>query len=106
MPDYDISSDSLGLVFTFTNHSDSDIRAFTGTIFFFDLFDREQLGIALTVDSTPLRAGSTTRDDSWSFELNMFMPEHKWVATRKLTDMKAVFVTTAILFSDGRQLGL
>lgn len=106
LPDYGTFSDQLALKFEFENRSTRTIRAFTGRLFFFDLFGRERLDFSLTVDRTPMQAGARRVDDSWSFELNQFMEEHNWVAVHELHDMSTVFVVQAVIFADGSQLGM
>ncbi|MGQ0433893.1 MAG: zinc ribbon domain-containing protein [Microthrixaceae bacterium] len=106
MPDLDRYTDLLQMTFAFENLGDKDIRAFTGTVFFFDLFGREQMNLGLTVDTSVLSARTRRVEDTWSIELYDFNDEHKWVRSHALDDMRVVFVTSAVLFSDGSQLGL
>lgn len=106
MPELDRYTDLLAMTFAFENLGDKDIRAFTGTVFFFDLFAREQMNLGLTVDTSVLPAKSRRVEDTWSIELNDFSAEHKWVRSHELDDMRVVFITSAVLFTDGSQLGM
>jgi hypothetical protein len=94
----------LQLEYGFDNQGKRDIRAFTGTQRFLDLFDRDQLSISLTVDTRVLHAGQAVDDKSWSFELNNFIAEHNWIAARSLAEVKAPFEIENILFTDGTSL--
>jgi hypothetical protein len=88
---------------TYENKSSRDIRAFTGTIRFNDLFDRKLFESSITI-SDPVAAGTR---GTWSggIEYNEFVDEHQALRNTPLENMKVVWLPASILFADGSRLG-
>jgi len=95
---------TLGLKFEYGNRSERDIRAFTGTVVFRDIFDRDVLRVSLTADS-PLAAGATIIDADKSLDINEFNDAHKKIVNSEIENLRVSFEPQSILFSDGSRLG-
>jgi hypothetical protein len=97
-------SNQLELDLEYANDFDEEIRAFTGTMVFMDIFDREFLRVRLTVDER-IPAGRTVRDRGKVFEINQFMASHQQLVTTDLDNLRMKFESASIMFSDGRTIG-
>jgi hypothetical protein len=98
-------SDHLGLEMSYTNNADKEIRAFTGIVYFKDVFDREILKIGLTVDSYKIKPGQAVIDKGKSIELNKFDSNHSKLKGTSIENLHVSFEVTAIIFADGSKLG-
>jgi hypothetical protein len=76
-----------------------DVRAFSGTLSFRDLFDKEITSVTLTHEDG-LRAGSTA---VWKggIEFNQFIPAHQRLLSIAPTDLQVSFATDVIIYKDG-----
>jgi len=86
----------------FKNNGDKEIRAFTGTVIFTDLFDKEIKSFGLTYDEG-VPAGKITNYDA-STDYNQFMDEDTQLRSKDLKDVKVVWKPEKILFADGTTL--
>ena len=94
--------DYITFKLAFENKVDKEIRAFTGTIIFTDLFDKEIKSISITYDQ-PI-AAKTTRKWSAQIDYNKFVDSDQRLASKKLADIKTIWKPEKILFSDGTSL--
>jgi hypothetical protein len=93
----------LALRCSYENVSRRDIRAFTGTVIFQDLFDREIYKVSVTI-SDPVKAGQQA---TWkgSLNYNQFNAAQERLRAAELRDMKIVWVPVSVIFSDGTRVG-
>lgn len=96
--------DRVALEFEYENRTERDIRAFTGTVIFKDIFDRPFLRVNLTVDD-PIGAGQTVRDSDKSLATNQFDADHQKLIATDLANLRLGFEVESILFMDGTRLG-
>ena len=96
-------SDYVVIKCTYENTSEKNVRAFTGSLRFTDLFGKPIYESGLTI-SDPVAAGER---GNWSgtIEYNQFMDEHKSLRNTKLEDMKVIWLPSEILFADGSTIG-
>lgn len=87
----------------FENHSQKDVRAFTGAIRFTDLFDKPITDVDITV-SDPVKAGAKGTSPVW-VEYNNFNDTLRALRTVELKDLKVVWVPRSIIHSDGTRIG-
>jgi hypothetical protein len=93
----------LTLNCSYQNTSETDVRAFTGTVLFQDLFGREIFKVRVTIsDSIP--SGQAA---AWNgtVDYNQFIESHRHFLETRLEDMKVVWLPSSIIFSDGTQIG-
>jgi len=83
----------------FTSNLDKDLRAFTGTVVFNDLFDRTILRVGITVEDA-LAAGGTVK---WSggIDYNQFMDHHRTLRSKDAKDLKTEFELESVIYADG-----
>lgn len=93
------SGDRIDFVFRFTNHLMKDIRAFTGAVFFRDLFERNILRVDLTNEQMVQPKGSI--DWRGGIEFNQFDSDHQRLLTVDQKDLSVDFVVQHIIFADG-----
>jgi hypothetical protein len=95
--------DYITLKCTYQNVSGKDIRAFTGSVRFADLFDKEILTSGLTIDD-PIKANDKA---TWSgtIKYNQFRDAHQSFRNAELANMKVTWIPKSIIFADGTQLG-
>lgn len=95
--------DYISLGFVFKNLTDKDIRGFTGTVIFNDIFDKEISKTNLSYDEI-LPAGKTVR---WNGQkkYNQFRDEDKKLANTELNNLKLVWMPEKVLFTDGTKIG-
>jgi len=95
--------DYISLGFVFKNFTDKDIRGFTGTVIFNDIFDKEIAKTNLSIDEV-LPAGKTVR---WQGQrkYNQFDAEDKKLANTELNNLKIVWMPEKVLFTDGTKVG-
>ncbi len=96
--------DSLRLEFEYSNYSEKEIRAFTGTVVFSDIFERPFHRVTLTVDD-PIPARRSIRDAEKALETNQFSDEHQQLIATDLEDLTVDFEVKSILFADGTRMG-
>ena len=96
--------DRINFTFTYENVGDLDIRAFTGTAAFFDLFGRPIKSLSLTYDES-LAAGKSAVDRDKGFEPNQFIDSDQKLMTAELEDVEFRFEMKSILFADGTRIG-
>jgi hypothetical protein len=87
----------------YENVSGKDIRAFTGTVRFADLFDKEIMNVNLTIQD-PIKASAKA---TWngSIKFNQFREEHESLRNAELTNMKITWIPRSVIFADGTKLG-
>lgn len=88
---------------SYENASGRDIRAFTGTIVFQDLFEKQILRLGITI-SEPIKAGQLA---TWSgtVNYNQFMDAHQRLRATELQDMRIGWEPASIIFADGSRIG-
>ena len=93
----------LSLKCSYSNTAAKDIRAFTGTIVFQDLFGKEVYKVGITI-SDPIKAGA---QGSWNgtVNFNQFNDAQQRFRAANLQDMKVIWVPSSILFADGTRTG-
>jgi len=96
-------SDYVVIKCAYENKSQKDVRAFTGSVRFTNLFGKLIFESGLTI-SDPVAAGEK---GNWTgtIEYNQFVDEHKSLRNTKLEDMKVVWLPSQILFADGSTIG-
>ena len=94
--------DQITLKCVYKNTSEKDIRAFTGTLAFTDLFDKEISSHTLTV-SDPVTSGESGK---WSgyIKYNQFVGHMTQLRNADLKDLKTKWTTESVLFADGSAL--
>jgi hypothetical protein len=75
-------------------------RAIKGILQLQDLFGQTKMKVNWTIDK-PLAPGEVFVEKGTGFRYNMFMSDHQWVNGTDLTNMKAVFAATNIIYQDG-----
>lgn len=88
--------------FIFENKTDKNIKAFTGQIFFTDLFDKEISNLSLTYDDG-IKAKSTKKWNAQT-DYNQFKDEHVSLKNKDIEDLKVNWVPKKIIFSDNSTL--
>ena len=83
---------------SYENVSARDIRAFTGTVIFQDLFGREIHRVSVTI-SDPVKAGQQATWDGVA-NYNQFIEAQQRFRAAELRDMKVVWAPISIMFSD------
>ena len=95
--------DYITIKVAYENKSGKNIRAFTGSIQFTDLFGKEIFESGLTV-SDPVAAGARSTWEG-TIEYNQFRDQHQALRNASLADMKVVWKPSQILFEDGTSVG-
>jgi hypothetical protein len=95
--------DSITIKCVYENRSGKDIRAFTGTVRFTDLFGKLIFQSGLTV-SNPIKVGGKA---TWvgSVDYNQFIDSHRSLRNTELTNMKIVWLPRSMIYADGTQAG-
>lgn len=91
--------DYLSYDVAFDNKSGKDIRAVKGTLLITDLFDSKITAVSL-VEDDGLPAGKITRR-SYTTKYNQFRDEDVRLRNKNLKDLKVIWTTEKIIFSDG-----
>jgi len=93
----------LTLKCSYQNASERDIRAFTGTIIFQDLFGKEIYRVSVTI-SDPIKAG---QQSTWNgtVNYNQFVEAQQRFRAAELRDMQVVWAPASIIFADGTRIG-
>jgi hypothetical protein len=93
----------LTLKCSYQNASERDIRAFTGTVIFQDLFGKEIYRASVTI-SDPIKAGQQA---TWNgtVNYNQFVEAQQRFRAAELRDMQVVWVLASIIFADGTRIG-
>lgn len=94
-----VYEDAITFSAAFENRAGKDIRAFEGSLTFFDLLDNRILGSKLAI-TDPVKAGATL---NWAGQLdyNQFVDNHERLRGESLENLKTEFIVTKILFADG-----
>ena len=95
--------DSVRLQFRFENIGDKDIRAFTGTVRFNDLFGRNIASLSLTHDEV-LEAGRAI-GEARTIQVSGFTVGASKLADTEYENMRIIFEPKSIIFTDGTQIG-
>ena len=95
--------DHITIKCAYENTSGKDIRAFTGSVRFNDLFGKRIFESGLTI-SDPIKA---SMKDTWegTIDYNQFIDSHRSLRNTDLKDMKIVWVPKSIIFGDGSTVG-
>ena len=96
--------DFVALEFEYANKADKDIRAFTGTVVFKDIFERPFLRLNLTFDQR-IAAGHSVRDKDRSLKTNQFSDEQQKLINTELENLRVGFEVESVLFADGTKMG-
>lgn len=81
------------------NLTNTDIRAFDGTLSFTDLLDNNVYSSKLSIND-PLKSGSTIQW-SGSIKYNQFMDDHQRLRNERQENLKLKFTARKVLFVDG-----
>lgn len=94
-----IYDDAITFALELGNRTGKDVRAFEGTLTFYDLLDNRILGSKLTI-TNGIKVGAKT---TWKGELdyNQFMDSHQRLANEALENLKIEFRASKVLFGDG-----
>jgi hypothetical protein len=79
---------------------DKPARAIKGLLQLQDLFGETKMQLKLTI-SDPLSPGQSIVLKDVGFKYNQFKNEHRWTDATGISDMRADFVVTSILYEDG-----
>ena len=95
--------DYILLGFVFKNESGKNIRGFTGTVLFNDIFDNEIARTTISYDQI-IPAGKTVK---WNGQrqYNQYIDADKKLATTELSNIKIVWFPEKVLFTDGSKIG-
>lgn len=95
--------DYITIYVAYENRSPKDVRAFTGSVKFDDLFDKPIYRINLTV-SDPVTAGAKS---TWNgtVRFNKFDAEQVAFRNAELKDTKVTWLPSSVLFADGQRIG-
>lgn len=88
--------------FAFQNKTDKDIRAFTGTIYINDLFDKEITNFSLTYDDGV--PANSTKNWNAQTDYNQFIDKDVTLKGKDIDDLKIKWVPEKIIFSDNSTL--
>jgi len=93
----------LTLKCSYQNSSERDIRAFTGTVIFQDLFGKEIYRASVTIPD-PIKAGQQA---TWNgtVNYNQFVEAQQRFRAADLRNMQVVWVPASIIFADGTRIG-
>ena len=94
--------DLITIKCSYSNGSEKDIRAFTGSVVFQDLFGKEIFRANITI-SDPIGAG---QQSTWAgtIKYNQFVEAHQRLRNTDLKDLTVVWVPASILFADGTRI--
>ena len=95
--------DAINFTCAYQNNSKKNIRAFTGTIRFNDLFGKKIEDVHMTI-TDPVKAGDTGYW-SGSTHFNQFIDENVQLKNTSLSDMKVEWMPSSIIYSDGSTVG-
>ncbi|MFB3884709.1 MAG: hypothetical protein ACE144_05745 [Thermodesulfobacteriota bacterium] len=95
--------DYILLGFVFKNLTEKDLRGFTGTVIFNDIFDKEICKTSLSYDEIIL-AGKSVRWEGQK-RYNKFMDEDRKLANTDLKNLKIIWTPEKVLFTDGSKIG-
>lgn len=95
--------DYITIECAYENTSGKDIRAFTGSVRFTDLFDKPIFESGLTI-SDAIKAGAKA---TWSgsIDYNQFVDSHRSLRNTDLKDMKVIWIPKSIIYADGSKVG-
>ena len=86
------------------NKSETDVRAITGFMTFYDLFGGEQTQVSLTFDKVLM--AHELRIEAWELDARDFVFEEPyWLMVTDFVNMITDWSTSAIIFSDGTVIG-
>lgn len=81
------------------NRTGKDVRAFEGTLMFYDLLDNPILASKLTITDA-IKTGASIE---WKGQIdyNQFLDRHQRLASEDLANLKVTFEASKVLFGDG-----
>jgi len=91
--------DKIIISFTFTNHLAKEVSAFTGTVVFADLFDREIKRVGITVEDAVKSGHSVHWDGEMNY--NQFMDDDRRLRSVERQNLKVSFKLEAVIYKDG-----
>ncbi len=93
--------DRLEFKFLFRSTLSRDVRAFTGSLVFIDLFQREIMSVNVTIEDLLPAKGQL----SWSggIDYNQFMDDHRTVRSKELRDLKVRLDLKSVIYADGER---
>jgi hypothetical protein len=92
-------SDRIILGFEVKSSLEQPVRAFTGTVIFNDLFDREVLRGQLT-DEDGLKPGRPVTRQAW-IQYQQFDEKHRRLRSIEAKDLTSTFVLERVIYKDG-----
>lgn len=81
------------------NNLDKDVKAFMGTVTFYDLFDREIMPVTITYEDG-VTAGATAKWEG-SIDYNQFMDTHQRLAAIEFENVSVTSEIEQVIFTDG-----
>ena len=88
--------------FVFQNKTDKNIRAFTGTVYINDLFDKEITSFNLTYDDGV--TANSTKNWNAQTDFNEFIDKDVTLKNKDIEDLKIKWVPKKIIFTDNSTL--
>jgi len=88
--------------FVFQNKAEKDIRAFTGTVYINDLFDKEITSFSLTYDDGI--SANSTKNWNAQTDYNEFIDRDVTLKNKDIEDLKIKWVPKKIIFTDNSTL--
>lgn len=92
-------SDVITLDLEIKNALNKDVKAFIGTVTFYDLFDREIMPVTITYEDGVKAGGTATWEGS--IDYNQFMDTHQRLGAIEFENVSMVSEINQIVFSDG-----
>ena len=90
--------------FAVENKSETDVRAITGFMTFYDLFGREQKQLSLTIDEVLM--AHELRIKTWELdEIDFLIEEPIWLMITDFADMITDWSTSSVILADGTVVG-
>ncbi len=81
------------------NKGNKDIKAMKGAVVFYDLFDKQILGVNITEDSKIIKVGEVYKTE-YSTDYNQFIDDNNLWVSKDLKNMKVVWKPEKIIFAD------
>lgn len=99
---FDGYSDAITVELTFRNVGGKNIKAFKGSVDFFDLFETHILRLGFQVQE-PLRAGSS-KSETFFWEYNQFIESHQKLRFTDWDYLVPKCSVLAVIFEDGTKI--
>lgn len=91
--------DVIAFKIEITNNLDKDIKAFIGTVIFYDLFEREIMPVTITYEDGVAKGGKAIWEGS--IDYNQFMDTHQRLASVAFENLSITSEIEQVIFADG-----